>query len=257
MHIWPRVVIARLSGIRKRASVRFLISLTLVGMLILPGCLFRRNKVPDATTFPAPARLVFLPMNVPQANEDLHWISIATTVISANAALAAPDLGPVPLWESLPTALQSLENSRTVTPDIAELVAGRLSARWATQGEVSTAGNAFQLRLDFIPSRPTLVPFRYEKGVSAETMQPRIQEAFEQFLRYLIVRPMAERGVMPLDLNKLKEIAQAIDVEYGWFVSAKPGAAGKTVEDLAKTNLALAKLLFSPTLYPILGDGPR
>ncbi len=32
----------------------------------------------------------------------------------------------------------------------------------------------------------------------------------------------------------------------------KPGGAAKLVEELARTNPALAKMLFSPTLYPAL-----
>jgi hypothetical protein len=192
-------------------------------------------------------------MNIPQGNTELRWVSLATPVLMAQVAQGAPDLEPVALWESMPAALQSLGDSRTITADIAELVATRLTARWATQGDLRPASDALSIRVDFIPSRSTLVPFRYEKEGSIDELDPHFREAFDQFLRYLIVRPLMEEKIQPLDAQKLKEVAEALDVEYGWFEPAKPGEAGKIVEDLAHSNPGLARILFSPTLYPLLG----
>jgi len=236
-----------------RRKVRILVSLALSGSLLLPACFFRKHTAPSAPKVSAPVRIAFLPMNVPQGNADLLWLSMGTTVLMVGTARSAPDLEPVSLWESLPAALQSLGTSRTVTSDIAELTATRLSARWAAEGQLQAASNSVSLRIDFIPSQPSLVPFRYEKPGTPEQMPPRIQEAYEQFLRYLIVRPLDEQKNKPFDLKRLKEIADAVDAEYGWFATAKPGAAGKLVEDLSKSDPGFAKLLFSPTLYPVLG----
>ena len=239
-------------GMRTRTPGRFLISLAVLGLLTQPGCLFRKRKAPAAPTLPAPVRIAVLPMNVPQGNTDLRWVAIATTVLMEQEAMAAPDLEPVPIWESFQAARQSLGDSRTVTTDIAELTAARLSARWTTQGDLLTANNAITLRLDFIPAKPSLVPFRYEKQVSLDELAPHFQEAYDQFLRYLIVRPLDAGKLHQLDAKRLKELAEAIDVEYGWWATAKPGAAGKLVDDLAQSNPGLARLLFSPTLYPAL-----
>jgi hypothetical protein len=192
-------------------------------------------------------------MNIPQGNTELRWVSLATPVLMAQVAQAAPDLEPVALWESMPAALQSLGDSRTITEDIAELVATRLTARWATQGDLKPTNDGVSLRIDFIPSRSTLVPFRYEKEGSIEELDPHFRLAFDQFLRYLIVRPLIDEKIEPLEDKKLKAVAEALDLEYGWFQPAKPGEAGKVVEDLAHTNIDLARVLFSPTLYPVLG----
>jgi len=241
-------------GVRPFVSFLLLTSLALLGLLFEPGCLFRRHKPPPAApVFPAPTRIALLPMNIPQGNTELRWVSLASTVLMAQVAQAAPDLEPVALWESMPTALQSLGDSRTITADIAELVATRLTARWATQGDLRPANDTLSLRIDFIPSRSILVPFRYEKGCSIDELDPHFRVAFDQFLRYLIVRPLMEENIQSLDAKKLKEVAEALDVEYGWFEPAKPGEAGKVVEDLAHANIDLARILFSPTLYPVLG----
>jgi len=230
-----------------------LISLALAGLLFQPGCLFRKHTPPSAPTLPAPVRIALLPLNVPQGNTDLRWVSLASAVLEAQTAMAAPDLDPAPLWESMPAVLQSLGTSRTVTSDIAELTAARLTARWSIAGDLKPAGNGISMLMDFIPARTTLVPFRYEQTGGMDALEPRFQEAFDQFLRYLIVRPISLDKLKPLDAKKLKEIAEALDVEYGWFVPAKPGQAGKLVEDLVHTDPGLARLLFSPTLYPGVG----
>jgi hypothetical protein len=243
----------------KRAKVRLftpgLFALALFVLLMQPGCLihiFHKKKPPAAPVIPAPTRVVLLPLNIPQGDTELAWISFAATVEAADIALAAPDVELVPIWESIPAALQSLGNSRTVTTDIAELVATRLSARWATEGDIIKSANGLTVRVDFMPSRPNLVPFRYEKAFEPDELPARFQEAVDQFLRYLIVRPLDLEKLQPLETKQLKEIADALDAEYGWFGAAKPGSSGQVVEALARTKPALAKLLFSPTLYPIL-----
>ena len=167
-------------------------------------------------------------------------------------AATVPDLEPVPLWESLPAALQSLGVSCTTVAEVSEFIAARLSARWATDGRIIPAKDEYTFRIDFVPARPSQVPFRFETVSSIEAMDLRFQEAFEQLARYLNVRPPEKEKAPLLDINRLREIAQALNVEYGWFSEAKPGSAGKLVEALAAGNRDLARLLFNPSLYPIL-----
>jgi len=232
---------------------RILILLALPGLILQSGCFWRKRTPAAAPELPAPVRVLLLPVNAPEGKLELRWTAMAATVQMAEIAVAAPDLEPMPLWESTPAVLQTLGNSRTITAEIAEFTATRLTARWATLGELTDADSSPTLRLDFIPSKASLVPFRFEQKGPVDALEPRFQEAFTQFLRYLLLRPLVEERVRRINPLRLKEIAQALDVEYGWFVQAKPGAAGKVVEELARSNRDLARLLFNPTLYPVLG----
>ena len=230
-----------------------LILVCLAGLLLQPGCLFKKRAPAAPPTTPAPVRILVLPVNAPLDNAGLQMTGISAAVQMLEIALAAPDLEPVPLWESIPAALQSLGTSRTVTDDIAEFTATRLAARWGIKGDFLTTGSVPTLRLDFIPARPSLVPFRYEKQAGEGDIQARITECYDQFLRYLVVRPLTVASIKPLEANRLMELARALDSEYGWFVAAKPGSAGKIVEDLAASHNELARLLFNPALYPVIG----
>jgi hypothetical protein len=230
------------------ASLRIVLLVGLSVLLIQLGCLFRKRTAPAAPQLPAPIRVSFLPLNVPQNTPDLHWIAVA-----ADTALAAPDLEPAPLWESIPAALQSLGNSRTVAREVSEMTGARLSAKWTTKGEVRSEKDGTIIRLDFTPSNPSIIPFRYERPLVLDRIGIQFLDAFDQFLHYLIVRPIQQDKIAAWDPKRLRAIAEAVDLEYGWFTtSAKPGAAGAVVDDLARTDLPLAKLLFSATLYPAL-----
>jgi hypothetical protein len=237
---------------RIRSLFPVLILLVLPSLMLQSGCLFRKRTPAAAPTLPAPVRIILLPVNAPEGRADLRWTALAATVQMAEIAVAAPDLEPMPLWESTPAVLQTLGNSRTITAEIAEFTADRLTARWATVGDLLTVNKTPIMRLDFVPSRASLVPFRYEKPGSIDALAPHFQEAFTQFLRYLIVRPLMEDRIRHLDPAGLRAIGEAVDAEYGWFVPAKPGAAGKLVDNLAISNRTLARLLFNPTLYPVL-----
>jgi hypothetical protein len=238
---------------KSRRAFRFL-SLPACFLLLLHlGCLFHRKGPEAATPRPAPARIALLPVNVPHDAPDLRWLSFTTAAMMAQVVLSSPDLEAVPLWESVPVALQSLGNSRTVTLDLAELVATRLTARWATQADLFMDNKTPRLRIDFIPADTNLVPFRYEKPAPTNLLEERLREAFEQFLRYLNGGPLPRRESQEMDAAAMKEVGAALDEEYGWFVPAKPGAAARLVESLSKSAPAVAKVLFSPTLYPVLG----
>jgi hypothetical protein len=217
-------------------------------LVIQPGCFFRKSKVqePQART---PARIVLLPLNVPAENADLRWVSLATPVLMAESIKQSPDLEIVPLWESMPVALEALGASRVITTEIAAYVASRLTARWATQGDLTPSKAGISLLIDFIPARATLVPFRYENDGPVTSLGSHLREAFEQFLRYLVARPLGKEA-RPPDPASVRAIAEALDREYGWFTSADPGKAGNVVAGLARSDKSLAGLLFNPNLYP-------
>ena len=240
---------------KKSMVAPFLLSLAFLVLLFQTGCLLHifKHKPRPAPVLPARARIALLPVNVAGEDASLRWYAFASVVLMDEVAHAAPDLEPIPLWESMPVTMQALGNSRTITTDMATQIATRLAAKWATAGDLLTANNNVTLRLDFIPAQTTVVPFRYEKSISGDVLEDRITESFDQFLRYLIVRPLTIDSVRTLEVKPLKQVAEALDVEYGWFSTAKPGAAGKTVEDLQKLAPGLARFLFSPTLYPNLG----
>jgi hypothetical protein len=164
----------------------------------------------------------------------------------------AKDLDVVPLWETVPAAAETLGTSRALTPETSAIIAARVNARWAAQSDIEPGQNGLDLRIDFIPGKATLIPFRYENQTRVDSLTPQIREAFEQFLRYMVARPLGgkDRSGKSMEPNQLKELAAALDREYGWFGQADPGKAGVEAEKLARSDGRLARLLFSPTLYP-------
>ncbi len=224
-------------------------------LLLQPGCLFFHKRKPrPAPVIPPPTRIAVLPANFPPENPDARWLTLASIVLQYDTGRAAPDLDFIPFWESMPAVLQVVGNSRTISTDNAVEIATRLSAKWIADGNFLSDKSALTYRLDFMPSQTTLIPFRYEKPTSAAELPDEMSEAYDQFLRYLIVRPLVIERIRPIEPKQLKEIADALDAEYGWFVTARPGQAGKVVEDLERLIPGLARSLFSPTLYPNLGE---
>ena len=227
-----------------------ILALIVLVALLQPGCLFRKKKS-SAPKYPAePIRIALLPINVPSKNAELRWMSLGGAVLMAKELEQAKDLDVIPLWETLPAAVESLGTSRTLTPEISALIAVRLNARWAAQSELAPDQNGFELRVDFIPAKATLIPFRYGGRAQIDSLAPHFREAFEQFLRYMVARPLGKGGGKSMDSNQLKQLSATLDREYGWFDSADPGKAAAEAEKLGRSDSRLARLLFSPTLYP-------
>jgi hypothetical protein len=224
--------------------------LTVLAALLQPGCLFR--KKPSTSKYPAePIRIALLPFNVPSDNAELRWVSLGGAVMMAKELEQAKDLDVVPLWETLPAAVETLGSSRTLTPETSAVIAARVNARWAAQSDITAGQSGLDLRIDFIPGKATLIPFRYENRTQLDSLAAHVREAFEQFLRYMVARPLqGDRAGKSMEPNQLKELAAALDREYGWFGSADPGKASVEAEKLARSDGRLARLLFSPTLYP-------
>ncbi len=242
-----------------RIAPRMLAAAALVGLIILlqPACLFKKHKASTPEVPPAPVRIAYLPLNVSSDNTNLRWLSLAVPILMAKASESAPDLETVPLWEAMPVAVEAAGNSRTLTAETAAYVASRLSAKWATQGDLEPAKGGVLLTVDFIPARTTLVPFRFQTQTSIDSLGSLFGGALDQFLRYLVVRPMAKGTNTGLKSDVLKPVVEALDREYGWFVTADPGKSNKIVADLVRSDNRLARLLFNPSLYPGMGPEPQ
>jgi len=146
--------------------------------------------------------------------------------------------------------LERLGASRRITPEMAASIADLSGARWATACELAPASNGVSILIDFMPANPTHIAFRYAGVVTATDLEPALTTAFEQFLRYLGVRPFpAKRVQTRLTPGSLKTTAAAFDHEYGWFIPAAPGQSGQAAMDLERTDEELARILFDPTLY--------
>jgi cell division protein FtsN len=159
----------------------------------------------------------------------------------------------VPFWQSYPVAIESLGAGRSITPEVAAYVASRVGAKWATAGELNPAKGGVWMRVDFIPAKTNLVPYRFERETHFDGMAPSFFEAFSQFGRYLVMRPMTKSEAKGQNVESLRPLAEALDREYGWYTAADPGKSDKLVADLQRTDAALAKLSFNPILYTALG----
>jgi hypothetical protein len=225
----------------------------IAGLLLFQcGCLlFHRHRTPAAESVPqSPVRVAFLPLNTPPDNPENRWLSLAAPIMLAKAGEDAPDVEIVPLWESMPIVVQALGTSRSIGPDQASYIAGLLSARWAATGEFTISKNGFSVLVDFMPAKETLIPFRYERQTDIKSLQANIREALTQFVRYQIVKPT--EVLADDDVTSLRDVAQALDLEYGWFTSADPGKSEKAVMNLARSDSRLAQALFNPNLYPAI-----
>ncbi len=231
-------------------SFRLLVASALVLVFLQSAC----GKKGRAVFSPAsPARIAFLPLNVPEDQKDLQWVALAAPILLAQECERAQDLEAVPFWESIPVAIESAGASRIFTDASAESAASWLSAEWGAMGEVSPARrNRVSFIVDFIPVRGKQIPFRYMKTGRIDLVADGFPTALTQFLRYLTARPLEKkRGANP-KMSSMKTVAEAVNREYGWFAEAEPGTAQEIVDELMQTNEKLARFLFNPNTYPQL-----
>jgi hypothetical protein len=127
-----------------------------------------------------------------------------------------------------------------------------MAAKWAVCGEITATKNGIHLLLDFIPAKETGIPFRYENDADPDSMQVAIREGIEQFLRYLVAKPLPKGELEVPDPDTIRALAEAVDLEYGWNVPADPGRSEKVVLLLAESDPRLAATLFNPITYPAL-----
>ncbi len=237
---------------RNPGPARFLAAALLVILALQPACLFRRKKTSEMRYPVSPIRLVLVPLNVPLEKPDLHWVAMASSVLMAKVARSTPDLEAVPFWEWMGVATETMGASKTISPEQAAYIASRSTAQWATQGQLLPAKSGYSLRLDFIPVKPNVVAFRYEKDCSLNELGEHYHRAFSQFLNYIIARPPGINPAQLKDFSSLRDVGRALDLEYGWYSNAAPGKSETVAAAAAGTDIGLARILFNPALYSSL-----
>ncbi|MBN2241832.1 MAG: hypothetical protein JW793_04010 [Acidobacteria bacterium] len=226
-------------------------ALAVMVLFLQSACLLRGKK--EALMPAAPVRIAFLPFNIPEGDEDLRWASMAMPVMMAKISEKANGMDPAPLWEGIRFAIESTGSSRTITQESAAYVANWVNSRWSVTGSLSREKkDKIILLVDFIPNQEEDIPFRYIKTIKMDAVDYNVRKAFRQFLNYVSARPMDPEGDGKTSLASLRQLAEALNREYGWTVPADPGKAEAIVSNLAQSDLRLARLLFNPATYPIL-----
>jgi hypothetical protein len=225
--------------------------LTLI-LLSQSGCFFLKKKAKPEAVAGAPVRLVILPFNVASGEKDLRWLSMAAPILMAKTGENAKGLEIIPIWQTMPTAINVAGTSRAFTEESTATVANWMTAKWAVLGELTPTKNGISMTVDFIPAKANLVPFRYLQAGKLDSVGEGFYEAYIQFLRYLVSRPFEQPKDRGMTFTSVKDLAEILDREYGWSVEADPGKAQQAVSNLLNSDEKLARALFSPTLYPSL-----
>jgi hypothetical protein len=227
-----------------------LIAASALLLSLFQSACFKKSKV--KVTPVSEVRIALLPFNVPAGNQDLRWTAMAGPILMGKVIENAKDLNVTPLWETMPTAIEVAGATRTFTQETATSIASWLSVKWSVMGELSATKTGIRMMIDFIPAKTGSVPFRFTKSGKMDEAGARLPEAFSQFAYYLTVRPLQPMQKKLQTMTSVKQLAEALDREYGWFVEAEPGKAQAVVSDLAATDERLARFLFNPSLYPTL-----
>jgi hypothetical protein len=234
-----------------RPALFLTIASILLALVSQPGCAKKSRTV---ITEASPVRLVLLPFNVSSEKAELRWTAMAAPILMAQVSALSQDIEVVPLWQSMPAAAEAAGASRIFTAESASTVASYMTAKWSTLGEFYPAKNGISMILDFIPAKTSLVPFRYMKSGRLDFVGSSFPEALNQFLSYLVAKPLESTKRSKQSFASLQPLAEALDREYGWFVDAEPGKAQEVVSNLAKSDGRLARFLFNPNLYPVLAE---
>ena len=229
---------------------------TLIGSA--PACLFKKKKAAAPAVVPAgPIRIVFLPINIGADDSELRWMSLAVPALMSKLAAASPDFDPVPLWQLLPVAVENAGASRTINPELASYLASRMGARWAAMGDITPSKDGFILLVDFVPVKTAAYAFRYQKPASQSSLESNLRQATDEFLHYQLANPaIVKESKSAMDVGLLRQIAETLDSDYGWFVPPAPGKGDAVAASLSRLDGKLARLIFSPTLYPVVGTPP-
>jgi hypothetical protein len=234
-----------------RSGLLLIVALAAMIVCFQSAC-SKKNKVAIAPV--TGVRIALLPFNVPPGNQDLRWAAMAAPIMMAKASEYPKALEVTPLWQSMPIALEAAGASRSYTPDAAAYIASWLAVKWSAMGEITTHKTGVSMLIDFVPARTTQTPFRFIKAGSIDTVAAQIPLAYNQFFYYLGAKPLDPVDKKMPTITTMRSVAEALDREYGWFVEADPGKAQQVVANLANTDLRLARLLFNPTLYPVLAQ---
>jgi hypothetical protein len=232
-----------------RSGLRLFAALAVIIAFSQFACFLKKGNVNVAE---APSlRLALLPFNAPDTNE-FRWTAMAGPIVMAKMGSQIQGLELIPLWQTMPVAIQTAGNSRVFTPDSLISYATWLSAKWAVYGVFEPTKTGISMTVNFVPSKENAIPFMYIKKGSMDWVDVGAHEAYVQFLRYLIAGPVEPNKSKGEGLAPLRSLAEALDREYGWTREAEPGKAQEIVSSLLKTDDKLARFLFSPTLYPAL-----
>lgn len=233
------------------AGARLIAAFVIVTVLLQAGCL---KKSRPSMMSAAPVKVAMLPFNAPEDREDLKWTAIAAPISLAKALKRSQELQILPLWETMPVAIENAGPSRSFNQESAASAANWLSAKWAVTGEITAGKSSITMIVEFIPAKENLVPFRYtRKGrVEKQLFSLGFPLAANQFLRYLMAKPLEKERTKVRALTYFKDLAESVDREYGWFVAADPGKAQDDINGLLSTDPQLARDLFSPSIYPAL-----
>lgn len=222
-----------------------------------PSCLFKKKPAAPEVVPQGPVRLVFLPANIAADSAEMRWLSLAVPVLMGKLATVSTDLDPVPLWQSMPIAVENAGAARVINPELASYVASRMGARWAATGDLAPAKNGFTLIIDFIPVNTASYAYRYQKAVSTSSLESNVRQAMDEFIRYRVPKPaVSKESKATMDTGLLQQIAETVDSDYGWFVPAAPGKGDGIAAAVSRSDSKFARLIFSPTLYPVVGAPP-
>ena len=247
----------------RRISMRgVLVVFTAVVVLLVSAQTACSKKVRIATEDTGPIRVVVLPFMVTKEkgleeknSTDLQWAAMAAPALMLRASRQYSDIEVVPFHEVMPTAIAVAEAARSFTDESASSLANWVSAQWAIMGEIrQTRKNSYSVIVDFIPAKSSDVPFRYIKVRRLGNVGMTFQNGLRQWLRYTTSRQIPLVHAKQPGLERIRPLGEALDKEYGWLMNAEPGRAKEFVEDAAATDMNWAKLLFSPTMYPMLAD---
>ncbi|MBN1569816.1 MAG: hypothetical protein JXA73_18365 [Acidobacteria bacterium] len=210
----------------------------------------KKNKVAIAPI--SAIRVTLLPFNIPSGDQQLRWTAMAAPIMLAKVSEYAKDIEIIPLWQSMPHALESGGASRSLTSESAALAAAYLGAKWSVMGEFTPTKSGVSMLIDFIPDRSPQIPFRFKKAGDIDNVASQMPKALNQFFYYLAIRRLSPIDKKIPAISEWKSLAETLDREYGWFAEAAPGKAEEAVANLARSDARLAQLLFNPSLYPVL-----
>jgi hypothetical protein len=258
-----RIFVLKMWHRGKRTSVRgALLLLAAVVIFATAAQTACSKKVKVGVENSGPVRVVVLPFKVSSEkageNKELQWAAMAAPALLVRASLRLPDIEVVPFWEVMPAAISVAGAARSFSDDDAASIANWISAQWAVVGEIrrTESSSSYTMVMDFIPTNSATVPFRYIKTRRMENFGTNFYLGLRQWLRYITLRKIPLLQVREPGLLEMRPIGEALDKEYGWLATAEPGGAQAFVNELSFNYEDLAKLMFSPTMYPSLQSKP-
>ena len=252
-HIFRTLI--RCKRISISGALLALVSVALLAVATQTAC---SKKVKVTIEDSGPVRVVVLPFMVsPEkagGDKELQWAAMAAPALLDKASRRLPDIEVIPFWEVMPAAISAAGAARSFTDESAASLANWVSAQWAVIGEIHRTGSPSSLSIvvDFIPTNSNTVPFRHIRTRRMENIGTNFYIGLRQWLRYATARPIPLLQVREPGLQAMQSLGEALDKEYGWLVTAEPGAAQSLVNEMALDNEDWVKLLFSPTMYPSL-----